>query len=458
MKTNLKLMAGTLFICMMLCSCEKDELETQELTDDIMLKTFNNGMIKSYSNEAVLKWNAALAVIDNSRPPAAEAKIYAMVTLAMHDALNNVVPKYETYALDNSSVDASHVSKKNIAQIADAAVAQAAHDVLIVLHPPSTASTNNLLSASLEAITNLELKLLGINIGQNAAAAVLAKRQNDIVFGFSAYNEGTEPGTHQSNYLPWINANPPAWPANAVYGANLGQLTPFGMETSNQFRARPPYAINSPEYLADYDEVKLLGCASCPDRTSEQSEIGAFWVENLSSSMNRIGRALAIEKNLNGWETARLLAITQMAQIDAHISSMEAKYHYKLWRPITAITSGDTDGNTSTIGNPSWISVYRTPPTPDYPSTHSECGGAAAEVFKLFFGTDTMPQSIISPYTLPNIERNLYNFSQIADEVSVSRIYIGYHFRNAVEQGAIEGRRLGKYVFVNNLRELRPNL
>lgn len=457
MKTKLKLVLSSLIILLVLGSCQKDELDSENSSEAPMLKTYNNGMIKSYPSNAILTWNAALATIDNSMPPSAEAKIYAMVTLAMHDALNNVVPKYEAYGSDNSSVDASDISKKNINQIADAAVAQAAHDVWIVVHPPSTTNANNLLTTSLAAIENLEYKQRGILIGQNVAAAILAKRQGDIAFGFGAYNEGTDPGTHQANYMPWVLAGP-RWPANAVYGENLGQLTPFGIETGSQFRARPPYALDSPEYEADYNEVKSLGCTNCPDRSAEQSQIGAFWIENLSSSMNRIGRILAVQEELNGFETARLLALTQMAQMDAHISSFEGKYHYKFWRPVTAIRAGDADGNPNTIGNTTWVNSSATPPTPDYPSTHAECGGAGAEMFKLFFDTDAMPIAIISPYTLPNTTKALSNFSEIADEVSVSRIYIGYHFRNAVEQGTLEGRRLGRYVYENNLREIKPNL
>ncbi len=455
MKTKFKLVTGTLILFVMLVSCEKDEMVTQDISEAAMLRTYNNGMIKSYNSETVLAWNELISVINSSMPPTAEAKIYAMVTLAMHDALNNVVPKYETYALDNASVDASDISKKNITYIANAAVAQAARNVLIAVFPSATISANNLLATTLAAIPNEEHKEKGILIGQNAAAAILAKRQPDIALRFSAYNEGTAPGIHQSNYMPWMLANPPAWPANAVYAANLTLLTPFGMNTSSQFRARPPYALNTPEYTADFNEVKQVGCNNCPDRTAEQFQIGAFWIENLSSSMNRIGRLLAIEEDLNGWETARLLAITQMAQIDAHISSFEGKYHYKFWRPITAIRIGDADGNDNTVGNVSWVNGYATPPTPDYPSTHSQCGGAAAEVFKLFMGSDNRSFSINS-LTLADFDRQMTSFSQIADEVAVSRIYIGYHFRNAVEQGALEGRRLGRYVYENNLREIRP--
>ena len=114
-------------------ACSDHEMEVPETVE---LKRANNGMIKSYNNDMVLQWNEALSMaIDDNVPAPAESRVYAMVTLAVHDALNNVVPKYETYALDNGWNDGKEVSKKTIYQAADAAVAQAAHDVLVALVP-----------------------------------------------------------------------------------------------------------------------------------------------------------------------------------------------------------------------------------------------------------------------------------------------------------------------------------
>ncbi|SDB50475.1 PAP2 superfamily protein [Flavobacteriaceae bacterium MAR_2010_188] len=458
MKLKLNYLSTATLLLLLVGSCERNELDFEESVDTNAQKTYNNGMIKSYDTSVLFKWNEALSIaVDAKLPPPAEARIYAMVTIAMHDALNNIVPKYETYALDNSAVNAKEVSKKNISDIANAAVSQAAHDVMIKVFPLSKTNADNLLNECLSAIVDSEYKDKGIEVGKNAASAMLAKRQNDFPLLFKFYDQGTEPGTYQSNFMPFAVANPPVWPAHAAYAPDLGQIMPFGMESSDQFRAIPPYGLNSDAYTADYNEVKSLGCITCPDRTAEQSEIGTFWIENLASSMNRIAREMATRKNLNGWETARLIALTQMAQIDANISSFEGKYYYKLWRPVTAIRTGEEDGNPQTIGDPSWTNGF-TPPTPTYPSTHAETGGAAAELFKQFFRSDDLNLTLNSPYDLPDVERNIETFSQMAYEVGVSRIYIGYHFRNDVVQGEIEGRRLGKFIYENRLRELKPNL
>ena len=150
MKTKFTFFGG-LILLISLGSCEADEIETSdyELLNTADLKaqtTFNNGMINSYSNETVIRWSELISQsIDFRLPQPLEAKYYAMITLAMHDALNNVVPKYETYALDNSLVDAGEITKKNIHIIADAAVSQAARDVLVQLYPPAAAAAGSLL-------------------------------------------------------------------------------------------------------------------------------------------------------------------------------------------------------------------------------------------------------------------------------------------------------------------------
>ena len=462
MKTTLKFW-GVLILIFSLASCELDEIETTDpespiAADAKAVKNYNNGMIKSYSHETVLEWNEFLGeFIDEAMPQPAEAKIYAMVTLAMHDALNNVVPIYETYALDNLEVDASDISKKNIQGIADAAVSQAARDMMAQLFPPSTTAADSLLTSTLSEIEDSDQKARGVAIGSAAATAVLEKRQQDFPFGFTAHVGGTAPGEYQSNFAPWMSAspNPPFWPANAVYAPNLGNLTPFGIESGDQFREEAPFALDTEEYLEDYNEVKALGCTSCPLRTDEQTEIGAFWVENTASSMNRLARQLIVKNGLNGWEAARLIGLIQMSQMDAFIASFEGKAYFNFWRPITAIRGGDADGIEATAGDISWTPTFTTPPTPDFPSTHAYNGGAAAAVFASYFKSDLVDITVSSPYYLPGVERHLNSFSQMAHENAVSRIYIGYHFRRAVEVGKTQGLELGEYVFQNNLRELK---
>ncbi len=444
MKRNFKQFGSLLIVFIVIVACEQNVMNP--MPEISVLKKANNGMIKSYDNTMVLKWNQLLSnAIDQKMPQPAEAKIYVMYYLALHDALNSIIPKYETYALDSSNVNYKDISKKNIYSIADAAVAQAAHDVFVKLVPAWTVKADSMLEANLADIEESEFKNRGIQTGKDAAAALFAKRESDTWFGFGPYPVGTLPGEYRPT-LPNLN----------VYGATLDQLTPFGIISADQFRAVPPMELDSPKYAVEFNEVKSLGGNSSVTRTPEQAEIGLFCIDNVCNSMNRVTRYLAVQEKLDGWETARLMALTQMAVMDAYISSFEGKYHYNRWRPITAIKNGETDGNENTSGDEGWTilsAAGATPPTPTYPSTHAECGGAGAEVLKQFFRTDKKSFTI-GCYKLPDVTRSYNTFSEFSSELAVSRIYIGYHFRNDIEQGEKMGKELGKYVYDNNLREL----
>ncbi len=461
MKTKFHLPLA-LSVLTILFSCSKDELppnvmDESSIAKDLSHNTFNNGMIKSYGNQTIIKWNELLgASIDEKIPVPLEAKIYAMVTISMHDALNNVVPVYKTYALDNSSVNASNLSKKNITPLADAAVSQAARDVMITLFPSSSIAADGLLNDVLSSISDEVSKTKGVEIGKQAAIAILQKRQGDLPFLFTAYTPSSnEPGVYQANFPPYMFPNPPIWPANAVYTANLGDLVPFGIESSDQFMNEAPYPIESRDYEKDYNEVKSLGCTGCTARTPEQTVIGEFWVENIASSINRIARTLILQDELNGWESARLIALLEMGVMDSFIASFREKSEFVFWAPITAIRAGDTDGNPQTSGDPIWNSWKTTPPVFEFPSTQAYGAGAASEMFRLFFKTDEAYFKTTSPYYLPGVEREFFSFSEFSTELAQARIFLGHHFRHSVVVGESHGIELGRYVFENNLRELK---
>ncbi len=369
-----------------------------------------------------------------------ESRIYAMINLAMHDALNNIDRKYDTYALNKTAVkDASP----------DAAVAQAAHDVLAALLPAQQSTDDSLLAVCLNGINAGSGKDNGITLGKAAAKAMIDKRTNDgAATAQYPYTPGTLPGAYRATPpfdMPPFNGfvSLPGW----------GKVQPFGLSSASQFRVVPPYAINSPEYATDFNEIKTMGCKNCTARSVDQTQIALFWLDNVPLSWNRIARSIIVERKLDGWKAARLLALLQMAQADANISAFDGKFFYNYWRPITAVRLGDSDGNPNTAGDGTWnVLAPPTPPVPDYPSNHAVNGGAAAEVLKSYFKTDEIGFSA-SSNALPGVTRNFTNFSDAAREVSLSRIYVGFHFRNAVMVGEAQGRKVADYIFEHNLKE-----
>jgi hypothetical protein len=407
--------------------------------------------------DAVLVWNAHAGVaatkacIAPLADPFHESRMYAMMHVAIHDALNAIDRRFRPYTFDKPAQPGASP---------EAAVAAAAHDVLVPLlgqlpralasqecSDAGVASVEAAYTAALAAIPDAPAKAQGIAVGQAAAAAILDRRATD---GAGA---------------PFQNTNCPQAPPPGTYQCTPGfsfiafevwaKVTPFVLQGSAQFRPVPPYALIEPAYTADFNEVKALGGdgrTTPSTRTADQTEIALVWWESSPLKWNRIARVVAAPGGRTLWEHARLFGLLNMALADGYIAMADAKNYYRFWRPVTAIQQGETDGNPATTGDPAWTPLQPTPPNSDYPSGHSIEGGAGAEVLKQVFGTDQMSFQDCS-MTLPDgstcndpvpVRRSYTSFSQAADENAYSRILIGFHFRKAVEAGTAYGRKIGE--------------
>jgi hypothetical protein len=400
------------------------------------------------ANAGVAATKACIAPLDD---PFHEARLYAMMHIAIHDALNAIDRRSRPYTFDKQAAPGASP---------EAAVAAAAHDVLVPLigqlpHElvaqscidAGVASVEADYTAALAAIPDNPAKAQGVAVGQAAAAAILALRAADGAVG------------------PFLNANCPQATQPGSYQCTPGfrfiafeaweKVTPFVLQDSAQFRPGPPYAVTEKTYTADFNEVKSLGGdgSTTPSaRTADQTAIALFWWESSPLKWSRIARAVSVNRGLTLWENARLFGLLNMALADGYIAMAATKNHYNYWRPVTAIQTGETDGNPDTSGDPAWTPLRPTPPDQDYASGHSIEGGAAAEVLKQFFGTDqisfqdcgvTLPAGSTCSDPSP-VLRSYTSFSQAAVENAYSRILIGFHFRKAVEEGTAYGRKIGE--------------
>jgi len=432
----------SLSVMILLNACKKDDLP-------------HEGPHGFQDNEAVLYWNEKTSIMLTApMTPQAQSRYFAIVQIAVHDVLNSIRPRYERYAL---------LDARDLFAAPNAAVASAAYHTLKGFNIQGDYPLEAWYQEALSKVADGESKQKGIALGLAAADAITAKRATD---NFAVANQqlpgpdGVAPGQYQST-LPFSLPNMPKIKPLAQWST----LTPFVIESSTQFRVEPPYPVTSQEYTADYNEVKTKGGRATHNRTPEEDEIGRFWVERSSIGWNRCARLLIQAKKIDAWKTARLLALMHTAMVDGTITNFESKYHYFYWRPETAIRLGDNDGNEATIGDPTWLPSYtetpnpanpnmnvNTPPVPEYPSAHANFGAAAGEVLRLFFGTDKVSIDMTSP-TLPNVTRRYTSLSSAIRDNSLSRIYVGYHFRKAVLAGEEQGTQVGNYVFHHAFRE-----
>ena len=143
---------------------------------------------------------------------------------------------------------------------------------------------------------------------------------------------------------------------------------------------------------------------------------------------------------------------------DGFIAGFEAKYHYDFWRPVTAIREASSDGNDATTGDPGWLSALSTPPVPDYPSTHTVLGAAAAAVLAGVFETDFVEFSMTSGAPYAGITRRFWSFSEAAQENGSSRVLAGIHFRSAVRAGYRQGDAVGAWTVGAILEPVAPRV
>lgn len=402
--------------------------------------------------EDVIAWNERIldVLAISGQNNVVQTRSLAMTHAAMHDALNVIERRYERYALWWCRWCVVPWASP------EAAIAAAAHGVLrhVILQfgapaqqPAATDAANRAYATSLATIPDGPGKAAGTRIGQIAAAAILAMRAHDrALLANDPYVPLRGPGFWQ----PTPNPTPPD-PAAGGPGLapailpGWGNVSPFTLTSGEQFRTDGPPPLSSRTYARDYEEVKRVGEKLSSARSAEQSDIARFWYEGSQAGWNRIGRIVAQPLGLDLWDQARLFALLNFAMADGFIAGWNARYTYHLWRPVTAIREGDTDGNDHTIGDPAWESFLNTPPIPEYPSTHSVLGGAAAAVLARFVRDDAIAFTATSGAPFADITRSYASFSEAAQENADSRVYAGIHFREATRDGVRLGRRIGAF-------------
>ena len=364
----------------------------------------------------------------------------AIVQAAVHDAVQAFEHRFEPY----------HVNIPNAAGSPAAAVAAASRDLLVALYPARQAMIDADYTSFLQ--TNNLVGNAGLAVGQQAAKALYT--QYRPIVAMPAFTGGTEPGEWRPTPSYQPPPPPPFAPMSFLYA---GFTTPFTLNRSSQFRPQPPPPLTSEQYRRDYDEVKEFGARFGSSRTAELTDLAYFWSGNLITMWNQALRDIADEHLDNLGDSARLLALANLASADAFITCWESKRHFNFWRPVTAIQEGDADGNPNTEGDPSWEPLINTPPYPDYTSGANNVTGAMTTILENFFGTDHFDFAITSNSTLvQDNPRDYTRFSQAAEEVVDARILLGIHFRFADDEARAQGSHVAHWVFQKFLRPLPP--
>ena len=404
--------------------------------------------------EVIIEWNTLLQKFSAGQP-FPQTRGYAMLHVAMADAVVAIEGRYEPFL---TRVRASPYAS------AEAAAAQAGHDIFFALFatPEPRAAADAALQARLATI-RAGARAAGVQVGQKAAADVIAARQND---GYATANP--QPPNLAASTLPGIWRPTPSGPYQF---SNMGPVLPFGLLTPSQFLPTPFPQLESAAYAEALNEVKRVGRAAggpiAPERDAIQTRLAQLFaaspgtiylnVTNPIRLWSNVARDMTRQHRLSLAGGARLFALTTVTLHDSLQTSHYSKEVYRLWRPESAIVNADVDNNAATEAEAGWTPLVITPPYPAYSSNMTCLGAGGSRMLANILGSDAQTFNAVwyaadnsvvwsEPYT---------SLWKLGDDEANSRIWGGIHFRFDKDASQVSCTQVADYIFDNYMRRAR---
>jgi hypothetical protein len=387
--------------------------------------------------DAVQSWNAlALTAVRASRAADADAaRLYAMVNVAMYDAVNGIASARARPSRAAALVAGPGPLDGN----EQAAAVAAAHAVLVRLDVPRAPDYDAALAAGLARLGDGRGVTSGASWGRHVGERVVTARADDGSAPVETQEAGAGPGVFRA-----------AWP-----GVQYRNVRPFAVADPSRHFPGPPPALDSIPYGAAFAEVAVLGNAALP--APGLTATFQFWslpagTDQPPGEWLRIALTVAGDRRLPLGEQARLTALLTMALADTTVTTVATKHANRHWRPTTAIREADTDGNPSTVPDPAWAArAGAVGGTPEYVSGHSSYSAAGATVLQGFFCADAIPFTLATDSAPGGAPRTYPGFSAAAAEAGRSRVLGGLHFEFSNQAGLGIGRAVASEVLTARL-------
>jgi membrane-associated phospholipid phosphatase len=382
------------------------------------------------SGQSVVDWNRELITILGT-PGAQPATVhptrsFAILQAAEYDAVVSITHAAPPHLF---SVSAPRGARPG------AAAAPAAPHVLAAHYPAQKSGLDQMLAAQLAAIPNTPGKQQGVQVGASVAKLLVDLRSTD---GSAVTPPPFVPGTQPGDYRP----TPPNFPAPVF--TNWGAITPFVLRSGQQFRPPPPPPITGPAYARALNQVKGLGQNTSTTRTADETTQAQFWgAAPIWNVWNEIAQKLTVAQHASLERTATVFENLDLTLADATIALYDAKYHYLVWRPVTAIELGNTIGNPGIVSDPTWLPLAVTAPDPSYPGAHATISEAAATVLTAFYGGHQ--RLTVTSDGDPGVTRSFDSFQAAANEATLSRIFAGQHTMIDLVAGQHLGRQVAQF-------------
>jgi hypothetical protein len=380
--------------------------------------------------DAVLTWNTYTVNAVRASTPTkfqTDGMVYmSYAQAAVYDAVTKLMGRYQPYhdfaftVVPGASVQA--------------AVASASQTILDYYLPDQQPTVDAEYSAYIASLSGDVAD--GVALGQAAANDIIALRTGD---GLNA----ATPSYGQIG--PILPGQWQLQPGQKVQTPWYATMRPFLLDEPNQFRAPPPPALTSHLYAKDLNETEAYGALNSTVRTPDETAIAYFWVGFNVNQYNTTFQNVIAQHSMDLVDAAHLLAMGNIVTTDAGIACYDSKFFYQFWRPITAIQNADKDNNPDTTADPTWQALLVVPGHPEYPSQHGCFTSAFADTLAAALHTQHLDVTIPGGQNGSNVLTTTQHFNSVQDidkQVVDARVWLGFHFRNSVQQG----ERLGDHV------------
>lgn len=440
MRKYCKLIAGVLWMSIMMYGCKQKPLTKENFTTTDISSIYTEMM--------------DLMIHDVTNPPLA-SRFFAYTTLAGYEVISQnekgfksmlgVLNEYPDLKKTDSIQGYAYQLSALLAMLETAKKMQPSGKLLekyrlhLLDSCRQSGYTEDVISQSEKYALAVSKKIL---------AYAKADRYNKIS-NYQRYTPSNTPGS-------WYPTPPAFFEAVEPW---FKTVRPFTLDTCNQFIPSPPVPFSTDKNSAFF---KMMLTNYNDTLTEEHRSIAAFWDCNPFALQDKGHLLMGVKKISPGahWmgitgiacakagksfgESMLIFSSVAVGLMDGFICCWDEKYRSNRIRPETAIRKYiDTK----------WTPLLQTPPFPEYLSGHSTISATSATILTHYFGDKfNYTDSVEVRYGLP--ARSFTSFLQAAQEAAVSRFYGGIHFKDAIDNGLLQGYKVGDWV-VNKVSKTR---
>ncbi len=440
MRKYCKLIAGVLWMSIMMYGCKQKPLTKENFTTTDISSIYTEMM--------------DLMIHDVTNPPLA-SRFFAYTTLAGYEvisqnekgfkSMHGVLNEYPDLKKTDSIQGYAYQLSALLAMLETAKKMQPSGKLLekYRLHLLDSCRQSGYKE---DVISQSEKYALAVS--KKILAYAKADRYNKIS-NYQRYTPSNTPGS-------WYPTPPAFFEAVEPW---FKTVRPFTLDTCNQFIPSPPVPFSTDKNSAFF---KMMLTNYNDTLTEEHRLIAAFWDCNPFALQDKGHLLMGVKKISPGahWmgitgiacakagksfgESMLIFSSVAVGLMDGFICCWDEKYRSNRIRPETAIRK---------YIDSKWTPLLQTPPFPEYLSGHSTISATSATILTHYFGDKfNYTDSVEVRYGLP--ARSFTSFLQAAQEAAVSRFYGGIHFKDAIDNGLLQGYKVGDWV-VNKVSKTR---